>query len=340
MPNNIENLVVHKLIKDQHGAATIELADAPINVSSSAQRLIDHLHKLYAERPGKGYGKFEEDENNFPMWRFVREHFVDQVTDYYSLSNVMMQHLKSRAGKEQLATGGYVLISHVNNGATDFLLVAIVTEIMGTAITEGLEIVDSVHLDMNHLRVAGRVDLTAWQNGAERYISFLKGRGEVANYFKQFLGCNDVLAALQETQKLVRCLENFAKKQKLELAARDQLFEQAHTYLGELARNSSPISLDAFANRLWPESPDDLRVALAIEELQLSDGFVPDRRAIKMLVKFKGASTHWKLEFDRRGLLNGDVRYDQAKNMLVLSNIPEILRKELLDELNDEPGQV
>lgn len=338
MPNNIVNLVVHKLLKDPHGAATIELADAPINATPSAQRLIDHLHKLYAERPGKGYGKFEEDENNFPMRRFVREYFVDHATDYYALSQVMMQHLQYRAGQEQLATGGYVLISHVNNGATDFLLVAIVTEVVGTAITEGLEIVDSVHLDMSNLRVAGRVDLTAWQGGAERYVSFLKGRGEVANYFKQFLGCNDVLVALQETQKLVRGLESFATEQHLESAVRDQLFEQAYTFLEELGRNGNPVSLDALANRLWPDSPDDLRATFANEELQLSDGFVPDRRAIKGLVKFKGASTHWKLEFDRRGLRNGDIRYDQDNNKLVLSNIPDALRNELLEELTDEHG--
>ena len=337
MPNNIVNLVVHKLIKDQHGTATIELAEAPISVTPSAQRLIDHLHKLYSERPGKGYGKFEDDENNFPMSRFVREHFIDNVTDYNALSHVMMQHLQLRAGQEQLATGGYVLISHVNNAVTDFLLVAIVTEVVGTAITEGLEIVDSVHLDMSNLRVAGRVDISAWQNGAERYVSFLKGRGEVANYFKQFLGCNDVLVALHETQKLVNGLESFATEHHLEPAARDQLFENAYIYLEELGRNSNPVSLDALANRLWPDSPDDLRTALAFEDLQLSDGFVPDRRALKALVKFKGASTHWKLEFERRGLRNGDIRYDRENNKLILSNIPEALRMELLEELTDEP---
>lgn len=337
MPNNIVNLVVHKLIKDQHGTATIELAEAPISVTPSAQRLIDHLHKLYSERPGKGYGKFEDDENNFPMSRFVREHFIDNVTDYNALSHVMMQHLQFRAGQEQLATGGYVLISHVNNAVTDFLLVAIVTEVVGTAITEGLEIVDSVHLDMSNLRVAGRVDISAWQNGAERYVSFLKGRGEVANYFKQFLGCNDVLVALHETQKLVNGLESFATEHHLEPAARDQLFENAYIYLEELGRNSNPVSLDALANRLWPDSPDDLRTALAFEDLQLSDGFVPDRRALKALVKFKGASTHWKLEFERRGLRNGDIRYDRENNKLILSNIPEALRMELLEELTDEP---
>jgi len=338
MPNNIVHLVVHKLIKDPHGAATIELATAPITVTPSAQRLIDHLYKLYADRPGKGYGRFEDDEINFPMQVLVRNCFIENTTDFRVLTELMMQHLQFRAQQEQLSTGGYVLIAHVNNGTTDFLLVAIVTEVVGTAITQGLEIVDSVHLDMNNLRVAGRVDLTAWQSGAERYISFLKGRGEVANYFKQFLGCNDVLAALEETQKLVRCLESFATNQHLEPAARDQLFEHAYNYLGDLGRAGASISLDAFSNLLWPNAPDELRTALAFEDLQLSDGFVPDRRAIKVLMKFKGTSTHWKLEFDRRGLRTGDIRYDQDNNELILSNIPAALRNELLDEINDEPG--
>ena len=334
--NNIVNLVVHKLLKEPHGLASIELRDALVHVTPSAQRLVDNLHKLYAERPGKGYGKFEEDENNFPMRRFVRQHFVEQTTTYYALSQLMMEHLQARAGQEQLATGGYVLISHVNNGANDFLLVAIVTEVMGTAITEGLEIIDSSHLDMGHLRVAGRVDLTAWGAGAERYISFLKGRGEVAKYFKLFIGCNDVLIALQETQKLVQALESFATDRHLDAVARDHLFEAAHSYLDELARNNTNVSLDAFANRLWPDAPDDLRIVLASEALELSDGFVPDRRAIKWLMKFKGTSAHWKLEFDRRGLRSGDVHYNREENTLTLSSIPDKLRDELLAELNDE----
>lgn len=340
MPNNIINLVVHKLIKDQHGAASIELAHGPIQVNASSQRLIDHLHKLYSERPGKGYGKFEDDEINFPMSRFVREHFINRTTEFLPISTLMMEHLQFRAGNEQLATGGYVLIAHVNNGANDFLLVAIVTEVLGTAINEGLEIIDTVHLDMSNLRVAGRVDLSSWQAAGERYISFLKGRGEVANYFKQFLGCNDVLVHLHETQKLIAGLESFATSQQLESAERDTLFENAYGYLDQLSRNHETINLEAFANRLWPDEPEVLRVALSSDELQLADGFIPDRRAIKSLVKFKASSAHWKVEFDRRGLRNGDIAYDRDQNKLVLSNIPAALRRELLDELEDEPREV
>lgn len=328
--NTIRNLVVHHLHKDAHGPATVSLRAGELAVSASAQRLVDRLCKHYAERLGKGYGRFEDDEDNFPMPRFVRQHVQEGSIDFITLAQLMMQHLQTRAEQEQLASGGHVLIARVDNGSADFLLVAIITEAIGTTMTEDLDIIETVHLDLANLRVAGRIDLAAWQRGAERYISFLKGRGEVANYFKLFLGCNDVVVALRETQKLVQGLEQFAERQQLEPSQRDQLFERAHVFLDELGDEGLPLSLDQVASKAWPDAPQQLRHQLADQELALSSGFVPDRRAIKPLVRFKANAPQWKLEFDRSSLRSGAVIYDKHSDTLVLSNIPEHLKRELL----------
>ncbi|QDQ28516.1 nucleoid-associated protein [Chitinimonas arctica] len=331
LQHTISDLVVHKLIKDQHGPASVELRAGTMPVTASAQRLIDYLCHYYAERLGKGYGKFEDDEDNFPMPRFIRQHVIEQSIDFATLAQLMVQHLQVRAEQEQLASGGFVLFARVHNGAADCLMVALITEVVGTAITNGLDIVDSLHLDMGNLRVAGRVDLTAWQHGAERYISFLKGRGEVANYFKLFLGCNDVVIALKETQKLVQGLGQFAERQQLPPEVRDQLLQRAHGYLDELGGEGQPLSIDAVARQVWPEAPERLEAALNDESLALSTGFVPDRRAIKPLVRFKANAPQWKLEFDRSSLRSGAVIYDKHADTLVLSNVPEHLKKALLE---------
>ncbi|QNM95240.1 nucleoid-associated protein [Chitinimonas koreensis] len=330
--HTIADLVVHKLIKDQHGPAAIELHAGPMPLTPSAQRLVDQLCQHYAERLGKGYGRFEDDEDNFPMARFVRQHVIEQRIDFATLAQLMMQHLQVRAEQEQLASGGYVLIARVHNGASDCLLVALVTETVGSAITAGLEIVDQPHLDLASLRVAGRIDLTAWQRGAERYISFLKGRADVAQYFKLFLGCNDVVIALKETQKLVQGLGRFAEAQKLEPEARDQLMERAHGYLDALGGEGEPLSLDAAAEQLWPDAPERLRGAFGDEALELAGGFVPDRRAIKPLVRFKASAPKWKVEFDRSSLRSGAVIYDKHSDTLVLYDVPEHLKRALLEE--------
>lgn len=328
--HRIIDLVVHKLIKEPHSSTQIELRQNSLKITPSTQRLVDHLGRLYNERLGKGFGHFEEDEDNFPMPRFIRQHIVDGSIDFITLSHLMMQHLQSRTEQEELASGGHVLIARVENNRSDYLFVAIVSEMIGTAITSNLEVIDSIHLDINNLRVAGRIDLNAWRSGAERYISFLKGRANVAQYFKLFLGCNDLIIALRETQKLVQGLEQFAESQQLPPAERDQLFQRAHGYLDEFGDSGAPVSLDALSQQVWPEGAGHLREALADENLALSSGFIPDRRAIKPLVRFKGNGPEWKLEFDRNSLRSGAVIYDKQHDRLILTNIPESLRKELL----------
>ncbi|MCA0186016.1 MAG: hypothetical protein LCH90_08460, partial [Proteobacteria bacterium] len=47
-------------------------------------------------------------------------------------------------------------------------------------------------------------------------------------------------------------------------------------------------------------------------------------------------SRFWKLNFDRQALRCGDLRYDKKTDTIVLSSIPDELRKELLDEEDDD----
>lgn len=330
----IMNCIVHKLVKHAHERhAEIELRDEELEVNPSVQRLVEHLHKLYSGRAGKGYGRFEGNGDEYPAQRYIRQHLAGEG-DFRELSNRLMGHLQARSSVEQLATGGFVLFVKLSTEENDYLLVAIVTEIVGTAITQGLEVVDSVHLDMSQLRVAGRVDLTAWQAGADRYISFLKSRGDIAMYFKLFLGCNDLVLALDESRKLVAGLEQFAAEQEMESGVRDEFLEQAHTFLTSLGKDV-PVSLEALSNHMWPDEPEILQAKLASEELGLSDGFVPDRRAIKGLVKFEGKSDHWKLLFDRRAIRAGHVRYNKETDAIVLTQIPDDLRQELLEEIDE-----
>lgn len=322
-------LVVHTLIKEAHGPSRIVLAPRPLPVTPATRRLVDQLVNLYSERLGKGFGRFEEDEDNFPMARFVRQHVFDETIDFHELSRLMLQHLQVRCDQEELASGGHVLITRVENGRQDHLYVAIVSEVTGTAVTSSLDVVDSVHLDLGNLRVAGRIDLQAWRNGAERYISFLRGRANVANYFKQFLGCNDLVTALRETQKLVRGLEKFASDSALPAEQRDELYQRAHAYLDESGEAGAELSIDDLTHAVWPQAAAPLRETLTAEELELATGFVPDRRAIKPLLRFKASSPGWKIEFDRSSLRAGTVIYDRQHDRLILTEIPESLKREL-----------
>ena len=68
------------------------------------------------------------------------------------------------------------------------------------------------------------------------------------------------------------------------------------------------------------------------EALDLASGFVPDKRALKPLIRFRASAQDWKLEFERSGLRSGSVQYDKASNTLVLTNVPDALKQLLLEE--------
>ncbi|WP_273428136.1 nucleoid-associated protein [Chitinibacter tainanensis] len=327
--NTIEHLIIHQLHKEPSGPARVALAPAALAITPAAQRLVDQLCEQYGTRNGKGFGQFADDETLL-MPQLVRRFSQENSLDFTGFSRELMAELQTRMEAEPLASGGYVLVAQVNNAAMRFIFIALLSEVIGTAVNDELQVIDSIHLDMQHLRVAGRIDLGSWQAGGERYVSFLRGRGDVAGYFKQFLGCLDVKTPLKETQKLVKGLEAFANEQAIAGDERDELFQRAHSYLDALGEGQGEVALATVAEQVFPTAPAQLQAALENEELGINDGFVPDRRAIKPLMRFKANAPQWKVEFDRASLRSGAVIYDKYSDTLVLSNVPEELKQALL----------
>ncbi|MMZ41464.1 Nucleoid-associated protein YejK [compost metagenome] len=329
------HFIVHIMNKEQHDISTLVLSPNEKPVQAASDKLAEDLTERYTGRAGKGYGKFEDDRDSFPMGNIVEDYFTTRRTNFYDTSVRITNHLKARADDEHLSTGGYVIIAHTEVNGNNYLMVAILTSAMGSSV-QNFDIQSSEYLDIAKLRVAGRIDLTGWQGGKERYISFLKGQNTVAGYFKKFLGCNDILVAKQETTKLRDALLQFATDRNLEPEAREDFLNRAHEKLKQLNKNGDEFETQAFANELWPGEPELLVEKLTNEDLQFSDGFVPDGNVIRSLVSFKGKSKHWSLKFERAALHDGSVLYDHANNKLILTEIPDILKDEILAELGEE----
>ena len=330
--NTVSDLVIHRLVREAQGASRVVLRAGQNPLDEPALRLMERLCQSYAARPGKGYGHFEQEGAGFPMPGLVRQLVVEQRIDFARFQQEAMAVLQARVEEDQIEDGGYLVVARVSMFGADCLWFALIQDVLGSAILEGGEIVDAPQLDIAGIQVAGRIDLTAWQAGAERYISFLKGRGDVAGYFKRFLGCTDVVIALKETRKLVETLEQFAEAQALPPPARDTLLERAHEVLEAMGERSAPVSLETVAAEVWPEAPEKLVETLQEESRELATGFVPDKRALRPLVRFRAKAQGWRLEFDRAGLSAGTVQYDAGNNTLILTNVPESLKRSLLDE--------
>ncbi len=337
--NVINVAILHKIEKERHGSPAVITRSESLPLTQPVMRLVDDIYSLYNSKTGKGYGRFEADETNFPVARILRETYRDEKKTFVEASKELVNVLAARAGQAQLATGGYVIMadgSNPNKGS--WFLVGIITNVRASAIKEeSLEIVDAIHIDLQNLRVAGRVSLTDWLDEKKevRYIGFLKQRGEVSDYFKLFLGCNEFIQSTEETKKLVRFLKDFAKRSGLDDEKQQVFLKSAHDYCHERSKSDTPLSLDALSNAIWPENPKVLQESLAADGVEISDGFIPDGRSLKGFLKIKARTPYWAVELDRLAIVKGQAKYDAEKETLTLTDLPEELKRELSTELQN-----
>ena len=168
--NEIIALAIHDL-KRVENAYTVTLATEPLPISDTAERVITTIYDLYNSRTSKSHGRFTTAEGS-PTEGQVRDYVTSEEKDFIGLTSRMMEHLAREAGKKAASEGGHVFFSHFRREGSDFLLVTIITDKLSAALTGG-DMKDVEHLDLEGFRFAGRINLTAWAQSQDRYLSFL-----------------------------------------------------------------------------------------------------------------------------------------------------------------------
>lgn len=333
----VEAAVIHRLVKERHGKATVVTRDSPLELNPSVVKLVNDVHELYSDKPGKGFGRFEADEVNYPAATVLRDYVHHGKTTFIDATKQLMGILAAKASPVALATGGFVLMAHMSNATgARWFVVAIVTNVQGSAVNEAtLDVVDTVHVDMQNLRVAGRVNVGDWLAGDSetRYIGFLKQRGGVSDYFKLFLGCSELIASVDETKKLVSELKRFAFESTMSPEEQEAFLHRAHQFCTDCQKHDQPLSLDTLCNAVLPAEPQALQRALAKATVQINDGFIPDGRVLRTFVRIKAKTPYWSIDIDRQALVSGQVKFDPEKKTLTLLELPENLEAELRREL-------
>lgn len=332
--NNIISVAVHDLKKDRD-KFIISLGKSNLPVSGTVQRLVDQLHKLYGQRTSKSHGKFSEDEIKFPTQRHLREYLKAKDRDFAALTEALITILATNAQTKAAATGGHVFFAHFERDDRHYLLVAIVNDRLGAQLTQKNDVKEVTHLDIEGFRFAGRINISAWEDDEERYIGFLKGKGNVAEYFQAFLGCDASVQDKVDTKNLVDALKAFTKTMELTVKEQTAFLTKAKNICDRAASQRVELTFDALTNELHPEDTDSLRHYLANPELKLNDNFIPNKAILNTLVRFKGRTEHWSLEFDRSAIEAGEVTYDSEKKTLTLRNLPEDLKTRLSGEYGD-----
>lgn len=328
----IHKIIMHMIDKKPNGSPAVLYAASELLPESQANEdLLRRLNESYNATQGKAWGLFHAESGAHPLRGWLSKYIAGEIS-FHELSMVAVEHLQHLMEESNLAIGGHVLFVHYQQGMTEYLSIAVIQQSEGIAVGEDLQTITAKYLDLDHLHLAGRINLSEWQNNpaSRQYISFIKGKNgrKATEYFRDFIGCQEAIDAPGETRTLLRAFSDFVETEDLpEEAAREKTralvdYAMSQTKLGE------PIILEELSGLVDEDQPMSFYDHIRNKDYGLSPAIPADKRTLSRFQRFTGRVEGLSISFEAH-LLGTKVKYDKNNDTLVINGVTTLLTDQL-----------
>jgi nucleoid-associated protein len=368
----ISNIALHFLSKKE-GSGEVSLRLGPENLkpeqgetSTKITAFVDGLHAIYNGKASKAYGSFtsmpmtgstdgtSENSGDIQTARFVdlMESYFNDKQSFYNFSIQAANSLKNEIEKYDLDETGYLIVCHYEYMGGRFLLVAVIPVSEHYSVDGELNILADQHLDINKLQLAARIDLFDYQQNASgnRYISFIKGRAgrKVSDFFLDFLGCEEGLNSKEQTQTLVRAVEDYVAVNQLDAGEKQQTRKELLSYCKEQKSSSQDVSIQEIGKVIGHTTTDssgqsqDFYQFCQQQSYPIEESFPHDQTVVNKITKYSGYGNGISLSFERSHF-GQDVVYNPHNDSIIIYKVPPNLKEQLqtllanAGDINDKP---
>lgn len=330
----IHHFVVHQLTINQQQALTLLPRKGCFDVSPAIEDLAQQINHAFNVKPAKGVGGFVESQNDEEGGISFAQSLTNMLNgelDFVEFSVQASERLKKSLLDTASVETGFVIFSHYQFLATDYLLIAILNTKQHVEINNELELTASDHLDLAKMQLAVRIDLTQLSVSPDdmRYVSFIKGRmgRKVSDFFMQFIACEELVDIKQQNKQLLNTVDAFLASEQLDPQEKHQARQTVADYYKDKLEQGEDIQVKELAAKLPGEENSFYQFNQSAEK-PVEEHFQADRSALKTLAKFSGAGGGISLSFERH-LLGERVSYDAASDTLMIRGIPPNLKDQL-----------
>ncbi len=242
---------------------------------------MSQLNESYNTTAGKGWGFFHAESGAYPLRGWLAKYLAGG-SDFLDFSITAVEHLTRLMEESNLTTGGHALFCHYQQGLTDYLIIALVQETEAVTMTEELHLMTVKRLDLDHIRLAARINLSEWKNNPQsrQYISYLKGKQgrKVSEYFRDFIGAQEGVDGPGETRTLLKAFSDFVESEDLgEESAREKT-NTLVSYAMAQAKFGEPLTLDELSEVLDDAQPKAFANFIRDKDYGLSASLLPDKK--------------------------------------------------------------
>jgi nucleoid-associated protein len=332
----INAAIVHRIDKERQGKATVTLRKDVLPQDGVLTSLVEKSRDAYNTNPNRAVGVFQPNQLVYPFSKLLDTYLMKGV-DLLTFSHQAMGVLENHINGEPFATGGYAIFIDYNDDAKNqFFMVVILKLKGGVGISEAdLALSENWNLDVDHLHEAARINIQNWKAPKGNYISFARTASTnktFTQYFREFIGCTQFIESKAQTSLLVKTINNYCRDSALTPEASQTLKTKAFEYFEEQKKENKPISLAAISMRFDDAAPKAFTDYIAQNEIELGDGFDPDKTSYKHLKRIGGKDLDMSISFDR-ALLGNSVRYNKKNKELTFYKLPKSLIVELDEEM-------
>ncbi len=328
----VHHCIVHFIDKKpDDSSAVINTRSESLPQSSALEHLLADINDSYNSKPTKAWGFFTTDGAQSLLSNWLSDFLAEKI-DFTQFSLNAVGHLKKQLDEANITLSGHVLFAHYQQGMTDYLTIAVLQHSEGMVITTGLEVTPARHLDLSQMHLATRINLSEWKNNAQskQYISYLKGKNgkKVIEGFRDFLGCEEGVDGPAETRTLLKAFSDFVESEDL---AQEQAREKTThliNYANTQSRKGEVVSIEGLSQALDEENPQAFYNHIRNKDYGLSPEIPADKRTLNAFQRFTGRAEGISISFDSH-LLGSKVEYDEARDMLIIRQLPTQLKDQL-----------
>jgi nucleoid-associated protein len=324
--------VIHKIDKKPDGSpAILHRSDAELVESQARDDLMHQFNESYNTKTGKAWGFFHAESGAFPLSGWLGKYMAG-TESFVDFSGDAVEHLTRLMEESNLTIGGSALFCHYVQGMTDYLVIGLLQETEAVVMTEGLTLMPIRRLDLDHIHLAARINLSEWKSNpaSRQYISFIKGKNgrKASDYFRDFIGCQEGVDGPGETRTLLKAFSDFVESEDLgEESAREKThalvsYSMAQAKLGE------PITIDELSELIDEDQPRMFADFIRDKDYGLSDTIPADKKTMNKFRRFTGRIDGLSISFEQH-LLGSKIEFDEAGGTLTLRSLPTQLTDQL-----------
>ncbi|OKS84557.1 nucleoid-associated protein [Mucilaginibacter polytrichastri] len=321
----VKQFIIHKLEKQSGFNAKKTERKAPVAITQLHADFMSQVKDVYYKKSNPIYGVFDSAAASYPYQTFLDSYLKGNLA-FSAFTSKALGHFEKIINEVTQATGGYVLFCHFIT-TEDFMAVIVLNDKESYLVGDDLDLKSDFSLDIEKLDVANFSNCAKWNNNEDVYLSFTRGKKDVSNYFKKFIGCTDYTSAKESSEKLKKALSDFLIGQGLDKERIEAIKSEVFTYCEQRMKNKEDISLNTVSSIVNQDDPELFKEFAASEAYEVSSVF-KGHATLKSLRYYSFKSQELTIVFDSK-LLDHKVIFDAGSNELLIKEVPEKLRAQL-----------